>query len=130
MILFGYVVVYGVERMIEVFKYIVRLFGYVLCIDNQFARLETCPVLNDKTKKVIYFITGDQDVVEQVLAMQDEVGGDLELVVEQTLVTQASRLLEETDFTNVLNQIPPDEFNDLFAGELINFTYASFYGIF
>lgn len=61
--------------------------------------------------------TGDQDVVEQVLAMQDEVGGDLGLVVEQTLVTQASRLLEESDFTNVLNQIPADEFNDLFAGE-------------
>ncbi|GLV42192.1 lethal (3) L1231 [Carabus blaptoides fortunei] len=58
---------------------------------------------------------GDQDVVEQVLAMQDEVGADLGLVVEQTLVTQASRLLEESDFTNVLNQIPADEFNDLFA---------------
>lgn len=69
----------------------------------------------------MYLIAGDQDVVEQVLAMQDEVGGDLELVVEQTLVTQASRLLEETDFTNVLNQIPPDEFNDLFAGELDTF---------
>lgn len=41
---------------------------------------------------------------------------DLELVqVEHALVTQASRLLEETDFTTVLNQIPADEFNDLFS---------------
>lgn len=35
--------------------------------------------------------------------------------LEHTLVTQASRLLEETDFTTVLNQIPADEFNDLFS---------------
>lgn len=32
------------------------------------------------------------------------------------LAHQASRLLEEHDLTNVLNQIPPDAFNDLFAG--------------
>lgn len=36
-------------------------------------------------------------------------------VLEHALVTQASRLLEETDFTTVLNQIPADEFNDLFS---------------
>lgn len=63
-------------------------------------------------------------MVEHVLSMPDDVVGDLELVtVEQALVTQASRLLEETDFTTVLNQIPADEFNDIFAGNIISFIF-------
>jgi hypothetical protein len=33
------------------------------------------------------------------------------------LASQASRLLEEHDITNMLNQISPDAFNDLFTGE-------------
>lgn len=34
------------------------------------------------------------------------------------LANQASRLLEEHDLTNVLNQIPADAFNDLFTGNV------------
>lgn len=33
------------------------------------------------------------------------------------LANQASKLLEEHDFTEVLNKIPDDAFNDLFVGE-------------
>lgn len=56
------------------------------------------------------------------LSMPDEIVSDFELVtVDQVLVNQASRLLEETDFTTVLNQIPADEFNDIFAGMLLFF---------
>lgn len=55
--------------------------------------------------------------MEHVLSMPDEIVGDLELItVNQALVNQASHLLEESDFTTVLNQIPADEFNDIFAG--------------
>lgn len=32
------------------------------------------------------------------------------------LANQASKLLEEHDFTDVLNKLPDDAFNDLFAG--------------
>lgn len=57
-----------------------------------------------------------EDMVEQVLAMQEEPDG-LELVaVEQALVTQATHLLEETDINTVLSTIQADEFNDLFTG--------------
>lgn len=52
------------------------------------------------------------EVGEEVLAM----AADLPL----ELATQATRLLEEHDFTNVLNHIPADAFNDLFTGK-INF---------
>lgn len=34
------------------------------------------------------------------------------------LANHATRLLEEHDFTNVLNHIPADAFNDLFTGNL------------
>ena len=37
------------------------------------------------------------------------------------LASQASRLLEEHDITNMLNQISPDAFNDLFTGNSIFF---------
>lgn len=49
------------------------------------------------------------EVGEEVLAM----AADLPL----ELATQATRLLEEHDFTNVLNHIPADAFNDLFTGK-------------
>lgn len=50
------------------------------------------------------------EVGEEVLAM----AADLPL----ELATQATRLLEEHDFTNVLNHIPADAFNDLFTGKM------------
>jgi len=41
----------------------------------------------------------------------------LDLPLDATdLAEQASRLLEEHDLNNVLNQIPADAFNDLFIG--------------
>lgn len=36
------------------------------------------------------------------------------------LANQASKLLEEHDFTEVLNKIPDDAFNDLFVGECLS----------
>ena len=48
---------------------------------------------------------------EEVLAMAEELPLDT-----ADLANQASRLLEEHDLTNVLNQIPADAFNDLFTG--------------
>ncbi|KDR14306.1 INO80 complex subunit D isoform X3 [Zootermopsis nevadensis] len=48
--------------------------------------------------------------VEEVLAMAEELPLDT-----AELANQASRLLEEHDLTNVLNQIPADAFNDLFT---------------
>lgn len=57
------------------------------------------------------------EVGEEVLAM----AADLPL----ELATQATRLLEEHDFTNVLNHIPADAFNDLFTGK-INFFLKHF----
>lgn len=49
-----------------------------------------------------------EEVSEEVLAI-----ASLDPV---ELANQASRLLEEHDITNMLNQIPPDAFNDLFTG--------------
>lgn len=58
----------------------------------------------------------EEDMVEQVLAMQEEPDG-LGLVPDaQALVTHASQLLEETDISTVLSTIQADEFNDLFTG--------------
>ena len=51
------------------------------------------------------------EVEEEVLAMAEELPLDT-----ADLANQASRLLEEHDLTNVLNQIPADAFNDLFTG--------------
>jgi hypothetical protein len=51
------------------------------------------------------------EVEEEVLAMAEELPLDT-----AELANQASRLLEEHDLTNVLNQIPADAFNDLFTG--------------
>ncbi|XP_044729140.1 INO80 complex subunit D-B isoform X2 [Chrysoperla carnea] len=56
----------------------------------------------------------DDDMVAQVLGVGEELPLELAGPAE-ALVNQASRLLEETDLTNVFNQIPPDAFNDLFA---------------
>lgn len=43
------------------------------------------------------------------------------------LANQASKLLEEHDFTEVLNKIPDDAFNDLFVGKfLFSFPYLFF----
>lgn len=50
------------------------------------------------------------EVEEEVLAMAEELPLDT-----ADLANQASRLLEEHDLTNVLNQIPADAFNDLFT---------------
>ena len=52
------------------------------------------------------------EVEEEVLAMAEELPLDT-----ADLANQASRLLEEHDLTNVLNQIPADAFNDLFTGK-------------
>lgn len=51
------------------------------------------------------------EVEEEVLEMAEELPLDT-----AELANQASRLLEEHDLTNVLNQIPADAFNDLFTG--------------
>ncbi|PSN38483.1 hypothetical protein C0J52_15872 [Blattella germanica] len=50
------------------------------------------------------------EIEEEVLAMAEELPLDT-----AELANQASRLLEEHDLTNVLNQIPADAFNDLFT---------------
>ncbi|PNF20232.1 hypothetical protein B7P43_G16187 [Cryptotermes secundus] len=50
------------------------------------------------------------EVEEEVLEMAEELPLDT-----AELANQASRLLEEHDLTNVLNQIPADAFNDLFT---------------
>ncbi|XP_069700596.1 INO80 complex subunit D-like isoform X1 [Periplaneta americana] len=50
------------------------------------------------------------EVEEEVLAMAEELPLDT-----AELANHASRLLEEHDLTNVLNQIPADAFNDLFT---------------
>lgn len=51
----------------------------------------------------------------QIVTANTEELDDGLATVEHALVTQATRLLEETDFTTVLNQIPADEFNELFG---------------
>jgi hypothetical protein len=51
------------------------------------------------------------EVEEEVLEIAEELPLDT-----AELANQASRLLEEHDLTNVLNQIPADAFNDLFTG--------------
>ncbi|KAJ4448657.1 hypothetical protein ANN_00047, partial [Periplaneta americana] len=53
------------------------------------------------------------EVEEEVLAMAEELPLDT-----AELANHASRLLEEHDLTNVLNQIPADAFNDLFTGQI------------
>ncbi|XP_071450947.1 uncharacterized protein [Hetaerina americana] len=50
----------------------------------------------------------------RVEVVEEEVDGLPLLDPSEELGNQASRLLEEHDLTNVLNQIPPEAFNDLF----------------
>ncbi|XP_046397953.1 uncharacterized protein LOC124164590 isoform X2 [Ischnura elegans] len=53
----------------------------------------------------------------EVEVVEEEVDGLPLLDPSEELGNQASRLLEEHDLTNVLNQIPPEAFNDLFIGK-------------
>lgn len=46
------------------------------------------------------------------------------------LANQASKLLEEHDFTEVLNKIPDDAFNDLFVGKFCFIFLICFSNIF
>lgn len=59
--------------------------------------------------------TQDVEVGEEVLAIAST-ELPLDSVELATLATQATRLLEEHDFNNVLGTITADAFNDLFTG--------------
>nr|CAD7437513.1 unnamed protein product [Timema bartmani] len=72
--------------------------------------LNTTTLLYQNLLQTLLDTTATHDVQEEVLGMTE--GLPLDTV---DLAQQATRLLEEHDLTNVLNQIPADAFNDLFT---------------
>lgn len=87
----------------------------VTCVNNSSSLINVVHT-NEVHSEVILPSSNVEDIKQEV-----EEALEMATFDPVELAQQATRLLEEHDLTNVLNQIPADAFNDLFTGELYDY---------